>query len=448
MLSPQEAQERCHALIERALKAGAEAGDAVYIADSSEAVSVRLGALEDVERSESEHIGLRVFVGGASASIGSTDLGDSALDELASRAVDMARAAPADKFAGLAPEDMLLRTGVADLDLVDADEPDPQTLRRWAEEAEDAARSVPGVTNSEGGSASAGRGVVALATSHGFSGAYGATSHGRSASVLAGTDSGMQRDYFWRSARHAADLPSPAEIGREAGERTVARVNPGRVKSGTYPIVFDPRVGSSLIGHLLGAMSGSAIARRASFLLEKDGAQIFDTAITISEDPLRRRGPRSRPFDGEGLPTGPRNLVEKGRLTGWLMDSAAARQLGATPTGHASRGGSGAPHVTAGNLVLQPGSMSRTALMADIADGIYVTELIGHGVNGVTGDYSRGASGFRIVNGEVAGPIAEFTVAGNLIDMFARLVAADDLETWRGIDVPTLRIDGLSVAGD
>ena len=448
MLSPLQAQERCHALIERAMRAGAEAGDAVYLADASESVSVRLGALEDVERSESEHMGLRVFVGGASASIGSTDLGDAALDELASRAVAMARAAPADKYAGLAPEELLMRGAPPELDLVDADEPDPQALRRTAEEAEDAARAVPGVTNSEGGSASSGRGVVALATSHGFSGGYAATSHGRSASVLAGSGASMQRDYSWRSARHAADLLSPAEIGREAGERAVARVDPSRVKSGSYTIVFDPRVGGSLIGHLLGAISGASIARRASFLLGKDGAQIFDSAITISDDPLRLRGPRSRPFDGEGLATTQRALVEQGRLTGWLMDSAAARQLGAAPTGHASRGGSGAPVVTTGNLVLHPGSVSREGLMADIADGIYVTELIGHGVNGVTGDYSRGASGFRIVGGEIAGPIAEFTVAGNLLDMFARLVAADDLEIFRGIDVPTLRIDGLSVAGD
>lgn len=448
MLSPLQAQERCHALIERAVRAGAEAGDAVYLGDSSESVSVRLGALEDVERSESEHIGLRVFVGGASASIGSTDLGDAALDELASRAVAMARAAPADKFAGLAPEDLLLRSAPPELDLIDPAEPDPQALRRIAEEAEDAARAVPGVTNSEGGSASAGRGVVALATSHGFSGGYGATSHGRSASVLAGSGSAMQRDYAWRSARHADDLLSPAAIGLEAGERAVARVKPGRVKSGTYTVVFDPRVGGSLVGHLLGAISGASIARRASFLLDKDGAQIFDSSITITDDPLRPRGPRSRPFDGEGLPTSPRALVEAGRLTGWLMDAAAARQLGAAPTGHASRGGSGAPHVSAGNLVLQPGAVSREALLADISDGIYVTELIGMGVNGVTGDYSRGASGFRISGGVIAGPIAEFTVAGNLIDMFARLVAADDLEIYRGIDVPTLRIDGLSVAGD
>ncbi|MEO0032555.1 MAG: hypothetical protein RIS94_2313, partial [Pseudomonadota bacterium] len=232
------------------------------------------------------------------------------------------------------------------------------------------------------------------------------------------------------------------------GTRAVRRLNPGRVKSGPAPVVFDPRVGGSLVGHLLGAISGSAIARRASFLLDKDGAQIFDSAVTISEDPLRQRGLRSRPFDGEGLPVAPRNLVEKGRLTGWLMDCAAARQLGATPTGHASRGGSGAPHISAGNIVLEPGSATPAELMADIKDGIYVTELIGMGVNGVTGDYSRGASGFRIVNGEIAGPIAEFTVAGNLIDMFAALVAANDLDVHRGIDVPTLRIDGMSIAGD
>jgi PmbA protein len=214
------------------------------------------------------------------------------------------------------------------------------------------------------------------------------------------------------------------------------------------PVVFDPRVGSSLVGHLLGAITGAAIARRASFLLDRDGAQLFDSSITISDDPLRPRGLRSRPFDGEGLPTAPRKLVEGGRLTGWLMESASARQLGLAPTGHASRGGSGAPHVTTGNIVLEPGCVSREALLADIVDGVYVTELIGNGVNGVTGDYSRGAAGFRIVNGELAGPIAEFTVAGNLIDMFAAMVAADDLEIQRGIDVPTLRVDGMSVAGD
>lgn len=448
MLTPAQAQERCQALIERAGRAGAQAGDAVYLASGAESVSVRLGALEDVERSESEHIGLRVFVGGASASIGSTDLGDAALDELAARAVAMARAAPADRFAGLADEALLARGPFPDLQLDDPAEPAPADLRRLAEEAEDAARAVPGVTNSEGGSASSGRGVVALATSHGFAGAYAASSHSVSASVIAGADGALQRDYAWASTRFATDLRPAAEIGREAGERAVARLHPGRVKSGAMPVVFDSRVGGSLVGHLLGAISGASIARRASFLLGKDGAQIFDSGVTITDDPLRLRGLRSRPFDGEGLPTAPRKLVDAGRLTGWLMDSAAARQLGATPTGHAARGGSGAPHVTAGNLVIEPGTVTRGELIADIADGVYVTELIGSGVNGVTGDYSRGAAGFRIVNGELAGPIAEFTVAGNLLDMFAALVPANDLTIERGIDVPTLRIDGMSVAGD
>jgi PmbA protein len=447
MLTPAQAQERCEALIDRARRAGAEAGDVVYLANASESVSVRLGALEDVERSEAEHIGLRVFVGGASASIGSTDMGDAALDELAARAVAMARAAPVDRFAGLADAALLAHAPFPDLDLDDPAEPRPQDLRRLAQEAEDAARAVPGVTNSEGAGAGAGRGVVALATSHGFSGAYAATSHSISASVIAGKTARSSAT-MRGAARFAADLPDPALIGREAGLRTVARVNPGRVKSGAMPVVFDPRVGSSLVGHLLGAITGAAIARRASFLLDRDGAQLFDSSITISDDPLRPRGLRSRPFDGEGLPTAPRKLVEGGRLTGWLMESASARQLGLAPTGHASRGGSGAPHVTTGNIVLEPGCVSREALLADIVDGVYVTELIGNGLNGVTGDYSRGAAGFRIVNGELAGPIAEFTVAGNLIDMFAAMVAADDLEIQRGIDVPTLRVDGMSVAGD
>lgn len=448
MLSLEAARDKAAALIERARAAGADAADAIYLADASESVQVRLGKLEDVERSESEHIGLRVFCGRRSASIGSTDLGDGALDELASRAVAMARAAPEDPYAGLAPEDLLLRGGLADLDLADPHEPSPAELRALAEAAEDAARAVAGVTNSEGAGASAGAAVLALATSHGFAGAYGGTSRGLSASVIAGEGSAMQRDYAWRSARHGADVPSPQAIGAQAGQRAVARLDPGRLKSGPMPVVFDPRVGGSLIGHLVGAMAGSAIARRASFLLDRQDEQLFDSAVLLVDDPLRRRGLRSRPFDGEGLPVAPRNLVEGGRITGWLMDSASARQLGRAPTGHASRGTSGAPGVSPGNLHLAAGTLSPTALMADIADGVYVTELIGQGVNGVTGDYSRGASGFRIVNGEIAGPVAEFTIAGNLIDMFKALTPADDLEWHRTINVPTIRIDGMTIAGD
>ncbi|MFT4025713.1 MAG: metallopeptidase TldD-related protein [Novosphingobium sp.] len=448
MLSLEAARDKAAALVERARAAGADAADAIYLADAAESVQVRLGKLEDVERSESEHIGLRVFCGQRSASIGSTDLGDAALDELASRAVAMARLAPEDPYAGLAPEELLLRAVPGELELADPVEPSPADLRAAAEAAEDAARSISGVTNSEGAGANAGAAIMALATSHGFAGAYGGSSRGLSASVIAGEGADMQRDYGWRSARHGADLPSPRHVGELAGRRAVARLHPGRLKSGQMPVVFDPRVGGSLVGHLVGAMSGAGIARRASFLLDREDEPLFDSAIVIVDDPLRLRGLRSRPFDGEGLPVARRNLVENGKLTGWLMDSASARQLGRAPTGHASRGASGAPGVSPSNLHLAAGAVSPAALMADIKDGVYVTELIGQGVNGVTGDYSRGASGFRIVNGEIAGPVAEFTIAGNLIDMFKALVPADDLEWHRTINVPTIRIDGMTIAGD
>ncbi len=445
MLSPSAAQERAQALVDRARRAGADAADVAYRGDSSESVQVRLGKLEEVERSESEHIGLRVFVGKASASIGSSDLSDGALAELAARAVAMARLAPEDQYAGLAPQELLAQGRFPDLDLVDPVEPSPPQLRALAEAAEDAARGVAGVTNSDGAGASAGRAVFALATSHGFARGYESTSHSLSASMIAGQGGNMQGDYAARSAHHGADLPSAAAIGRMAGERAVARLNPARLTSGPMPVVFDPRVAGTLIGHLLGAISGASIARRSSFLLDKDGAQIFDSAVDIIDEPHRPRGLRSRSFDGEGLPTAPRKLVDGGKLTGWLMDSASARQLGAAPTGHASGGGGG---VSSSNVHLAAGSLSPAALIADIADGVYVTELIGMGVNGVTGDYSRGAAGFRIVGGVLAGPVAEFTVAGNLLDMFAALTPANDLEWYRAINAPTIRVDGMVVAGD
>ncbi len=448
MLSSDDAQQRSADLVARALRAGADAADAVFLAQASETIEVRLGKLEAAERSEGEHIGLRVFVGGCSASIGSSDLGSAALDEMAARAVAMARAAPEDRYAGLAPAELLLRGDSPALDLEDKSEPGPSALRAMAEEAEDAARAVAGVTNSDGAGASTARGVFALATSHGFARAYASTSHSISATMLAGEGAGMQRANAWRSARHGSDLIAPAMIGALAGTRAVSKLDPARLASGPMPVVFDPRVGGTLIGHLLGAMTGSSIARRASFLLDLQDEQLFDASIVIAEDPHRPRGLGSRPFDGEGLPTAPRNLVEKGRITGWLMDSAAARQLGLSPSGHAARGASGAPGVTAGNVHLAAGGLSPEALMADISDGVYITELIGQGVNGVTGDYSRGASGFRIVKGELAGPVAEFTVAGNLLDMFRTLTPANDLEWHRAVNVPTIRVDGMMVAGD
>lgn len=433
-------------LVAAARTAGADAAEAVYGCDASSQVSVRLGALEDVERSESEHVSLRVFVGQRSASVSSSDMASEILASLVDRAIAMAREAPDDAYAGLAPEDRLMRGAVADLDIADEDEPSPAALRERALEAEEAARAVQGVTNSEGAGAGHGRSQVALVTSHGFAGGYAGTSHSTWASVLAGAGETMQRDYASHSVRHLADLEAADTIGLRAGDRAVARLNPQRVDSGQMPVVFDPRVGSSLIGHLVGAITGPSITRRSSFLLERLGQRILPEGITIIDDPRRRRGLRSRPFDGEGLPTAQCNLIDRGMLTGWLLDSASARQLGLEPTGHATRGG-GSPGAGATNVHLLPGMASVSDLMGDIARGLYVTELIGHGVNTVTGDYSRGAAGFLIENGSKGPAVAEITIAGNLIDMFARLVAADDLEFRYGINVPTLRIDGMTIAG-
>lgn len=446
MLTKKDALERAQSLVQNAIKAGADAADAVYACDASTEVQVRLGVLEDVERSEGEGIGLRVFLGQRSATISSSSMNPDILAGLVSRAIDMAREAPEDQYAGLAPTDMLMKGAAPDIDADDGQDPDPAGLRELALAAEDAARAVPGVTNSEGGGASASRSVFALATSHGFAGANSASGYAISASVLAGEGDHKERDYDYHSARHISDLFAPKDIGRSAGQRAVARLNSVTIKSGAMPLVFDPRIGSSFIGHMLGAISGSAIARRTSFLLESLGAQLFDSALSIIDDPLRPRGLSSREFDGEGLPTAKRAIIENGVLTGWLMESASARQLGLIPTGHAVRGISGAPGASASNVHLEGGSGSAADLMADIKNGIYVTQLSGQGVNPVTGDYSRGGEGFLIINGEIAGAVSEFTVAGNLKDMFRNMAAADDLEFTRGTNVPTLRIDGMMVA--
>lgn len=429
------------------MKAGADAADAVYACDASTEVQVRLGALEDVVRSEGEDIGLRVFIGQRSATISSSSMNPDVLANLVDRALDMAREAPEDQYAGLAPAELLARGPLPDLERDDGGDPEPQLLREAALACEDAARAVPGVTNSEGAGASAGRSIFALATSHGFAGVSHSSGYGLSASVLAGEGDAKERDYAWRSARHHADLDSPEAIGKLAGERAVARVNPGTVQSGSLPVVFDPRVGGSLIGHLVVAISGSSIARKTSFLLDDLGSQLFDSSLSIIDDPLRVRGLGSRAFDGEGLPTSRRNIIDKGVLTGWLLESASARQLELAPTGHASRGVSGAPGTSPSNLHLEGGTATPAELIADIKDGVYIHELSGQGVNPVTGDYSRGAAGFRIENGEITTPVAEFTIAGNLKDMFRALSAANDLEFIRSTNVPTLRIDGMMIAG-
>ena len=447
MLTIDQARDRAADIVARATRAGADAADAVVAADASADVSVRLGHLEDVGRSENEELGLRVFVGQRSASVSTSDLSPAAMAVLVERAVAMAREALEDPWAGLAPADRLLVGEPPQLDLDDRGEASPEGLRELALAAEDAARAVAGVTNSEGGGASASRHHWALATSTGFAHGYATTGYGVSASVLAGEGGGMQRDYAHHAARRRDQLEDPGEIGRRAGERAVARLNPGRLPSGPMPVVFDPRVGSSLLGHLIGAIGGGAIARKTSFLLDHLGKQVFAPGIAVRDDPHRPRGLRSRPFDGEGLPVTPTDIVTDGMLETWLLESASARQLGLTPTGHAARGVGGAPGVSTANLFMAAGAQSVEALIGDIADGVYVTELIGMGVNGVTGDYSRGAAGFRIANGAIAGPVAEFTIAGNLLAMFRELTPANDLRFRYGVNVPTLRVDGMTVAG-
>ena len=446
MLSPDAARDKAAALVELARTKGADAADAVYAGDRSQGVSVRLGELEDVHRSEGEEIGLRVFLGQRNATVASSDLSRDALEVMVERALAMAANAPEDQYAGLAPQELLFRGESADLDLDDGGDPDPAMLRERALAAEDSARAVTGVTNSGGAGASASASIFAIATSHGFSGVTRATGYSNSVSVVAGEGGAMQRDYAWHSARHLADLEAPEDIGQRAAERAVARLNPVSIKPGVMPVLFDPRVATTLLGHLVAGMSGSAIARQASFLLDALETQVFAKGITIHDDPFRKRGLRSRAFDGEGLPVKPMELVEDGVLTTWLADSAAARQLGIRPTGHAVRGVSGSPGAGPANLHIAAGSRSREEMIAGTRQGILVTELIGQGVNGVTGDYSRGAAGFLITDGEIGPAVAEITVASNLRQMFATLEPATDLKFRRGIDSPTLLVPEMTVA--
>ncbi|WP_326523512.1 TldD/PmbA family protein [Sphingomonas sp.] len=446
MLTPIQAQDAAARIVERARAAGADAADAVFVADGSTAVQVRDGALEDVGRSESAELGLRVFAGTRSASVATSDLSDDAVATLVERAVAMARLAPEDRWAGLAPAERLLTGPLPSLDLDDGGDPAPDALKARALAVEDAARAVAGVTKSDGASASASRGVVALATSHGFAGAYGFTGYGQSATMLAARDGAMERDYAVHSARHQAVLEAAADTGRLAGERAVSRVGSGRIEGGAMPVVFDRRLSGGLLGHLLGAIAGPSIARRTSFLLDALGTQVFAKGIRIVDDPHRPQGLRSRPFDGEGLPVSPTEVVSDGLLETWLLDSASARQLGLEPTGHASRGIGSAPGVGATNLHMAAGGTPRDTLIGEIDRGVLVIETIGHGVNGVTGDYSMGAAGFLIERGEVTRPVSEFTIAGNLRAMFTTATPASDLVFRGGVNAPTLRIDGMTVA--
>jgi PmbA protein len=446
MLAPDAARKLAESLVEKGLAAGADAADAIYVGNRSSGVQVRLGELEDVQRSEGEEIGVRLFVGQRSATTASSDLSDEALAALVERCLAMAREAPEDPFAGLAPTELLQLGALPELDSDDPREPDPAELRARALEAETAARAVAGVTNSNGGSASASATVIALATSGGFAGVYRATGHSTSAGVIAGEGSGMQRGNEWHSARHLADLETPESIGRRAGEQAVARLNPARPRPGTYPVLFDPRVSASLLGHFAGAIGGAAIARKTSFLLDRLGQQVFAPGVSIVDDPLRPRGLRSRPFDGEGVRVSRQELVADGILTSWMAESASARQLGIAPTGHAARGAGGAPGASPSNLYLAAGARSREELLAAFPEAVLIIELIGQGANLITGDYSRGAAGFMIRNGAIVEPVAEITIASNLAHMFATLEPGSDLELRRGIDAPTVLIPEMVVA--
>ena len=433
-------------LLDAARKAGADAADALYVEGVSSSVSYRLGKLEDVERAESYDLGLRVFVGQKIAFVSSTDFSADALAGLPSRAVAMARLAPEDKFAGLAPKDRLA-SNLPSLDLEDMSEPSADLLIERARGVEGAALAVSGVTNSEGGGASFSRSAVALATSTGFFGRYAGTSHGIGVAVLAGEGTAMERDYDHASSRHASDLRAAEEIGKCAGEKAVKRLNPRSMPSQAVAVVFHPDEAAGLLGHLSGAISGSAIARGVSFLKDRMGQNVFAPGINIIDDPHRVRGLRSKPFDGEGVANSRRALIADGKLTSWLLDCASARQLGLQTTGHAARGTGGPPAPSATNLYLEAGKLSVKELIADIKQGFYVTELMGMGVNGVTGDYSRGAAGFWIENGEIAFPVSEVTIAGNLKDMYAHLTPASDLEFRHGVNAPTVRIEGMTLAG-
>jgi PmbA protein len=446
MASPDDILDFLADLLAKARRAGADAADAVFVEGASISHARRLGKLEKLERSEGQDLGLRVFVGRQQAIVSSSDRSAGAVAELIARAVSMARAAPPDPFAGLADPSEIARD-LPDLDLLDPVEPEATLLVERARAAEEAALALPGITNSEGAEAGWGRTRVALAATNGFAATYARSSHSVSASVIAGTGTGMQRDYDYSSVLHAADLDDPARIGRRAAERTLARLNPRKIETCKLPVVFDPRVSASFVGHLASAVNGAAVARGTSFLKDAMGKRILPAGTAIVDDPFRRRGLASKPVDGEGIAPQRREIVSDGILTTWFLDLRAARQLKLRSTGHAARGTTSPPGPAPTNLYLAPGTASRADLIRDVGRGLYVDEFIGMGVNGVTGDYSRGCSGFWIENGELAYPVSEITVAGNLKDMFLAMTPADDLTFKYGTNAPTLRIDGLTIAG-
>jgi PmbA protein len=443
----QNALDHLQALLKKAIGLGADAADSVHVRHISLSHAQRLGEIEKLERAEGEDLGLRVFIGKRQAIVSSSDQSPEALNQLAERAVAMARAVPEDEFCGLADPDVLSANDASGLEIFDPTEPATETLIEWAKSAEGAALAVDGITNSEGAEADWTQSHVAIAGTNGFTGAYSGSSFSVSACVLAGEGTEMERDYDYSSTVFASDLEDPEIIGRKAGKRTIERLNPKKAKSAKVPVVYDPRVSNGIVRHVTGAINGVSIARGTSFLKECMGKQLFPKGVSIIDDPHRLRGLSSKPFDAEGLANNPISFIEDGMLTQWVLDLRSARQLGLTSNGRASRGTSSPPGPSTTNLHMTPGALSPEALIGEIESGLYITDMMGFGVNGVTGDYSRGASGFWIEAGELAYPVSEMTVAGNLKDMFLNLTPANDLEFRYGTNAPTLRIDGMTVAG-
>jgi PmbA protein len=443
-----EAQAILESVLKQARRSGADAADALLHRSVSSGVSWRLGRLEDVERSENRDLGLRVLIGRKQASASTTDVSRTAIAELVERCAAMAKAAPEDPYCGLAPTERLAKPPFPDLDLGDFEEPDTPTLTRRAAECEEAALAVKGVANSEGASAAYGEGSKWFATSAGFFGRSGGSHHSLSVSVIAGDGNGMERDYDWDSKTHRGDMRSPGAIGARAGERTVARLSPRKLKSRTAPVLFDKRLSGSLIGHLAGAINGAAVARGVSFLKEKKGAGVFARGVNVVDDPHIRRGHGSRAFDGEGVGAKRLKVIDEGVLTDWLMNSAHARQLNLETNGRASRGVSGPPGAGPTNLYLENGAKSPATLMAEAGDGLLLTDMFGPQVNSNTGDYSVGCSGFWFDKGEVAFPVSEITIAGNLIDMYGALIPAGDLEFTGSINAPSILVPAMTIAGE
>jgi PmbA protein len=434
-------------LVARARNQGADAADAVLANGIAVSVGQRMGKREKLERAEGADLGLRVFDGKRQAIASSSDWTSKSLDELVERAMAMARSVPEDTHCGLPGENEVFVGPLIDPDICDDAEPSAAQLGTRAKQCEDAARSVPGVTNSEGAEASWSLSEIAILASNGFAGSYATSRHSIGAAVLAGKDTEMERDYDFCTTVHLEDLDEPEVIGVSAGVRATSRLGAQKVETAKVPVVYDPRVASSLLNHFASAVNGTAVARGTSFLKDRMGEQVFADGVTIIDDPQRPRGLRSKPFDAEGMANPEMALVEDGRLGNWILDLRSARQLGLSTTGRASRGTSSPPGPSATNLYMRPGEVTPADLIGDIGEGFYVVELIGMGVNMVTGDYSRGAAGFWIENGEVTYPVSEITIAGNLKDMFMNLTPADDLVFRYGVNAPTTRLEGMTIAG-